>query len=151
MTVRIAEIRCPEVAVIDADVLACRKTFETLLDVLERTGPTVEPHSLGAAYVDVGDLARKRDEGVELCKTMGRTIRQELGMTLQPALGWNSTKFTAQAAARHTRPGRLLAVDADDERHFLDPLPVALLPLSGDAQRRLGLLGLYTLGQYAEL
>jgi nucleotidyltransferase/DNA polymerase involved in DNA repair len=151
ITARVAEIRCPEAALIDADIAACRETFDALLDVLELVGPTVEPHSLGAAYVDVGDLAQERNEGIDLCKRMGRAVRRALGTGLQPALGWNSSKFTAQAAARHARPGRLLAVDADDERTFLDPLPVSLLPLPADVRNRLELLGLYTLGQYAAL
>jgi nucleotidyltransferase/DNA polymerase involved in DNA repair len=70
---------------------------------------------------------------------------------MEPALGWNSGKFTAQAAARHTQPGRLLAIPTTEERTFLDPLPVGLLPLEQEPQRRLRFLGLRTLGQYAAL
>jgi len=78
-------------------------------------------------------------------------VRQELGEALQPALGWDSSKFTAQAAARRTQPGRLQAVDGMRQRAFLRPLPVTLLPLAGDTLQRLGFLGLRTLGQYAAL
>jgi nucleotidyltransferase/DNA polymerase involved in DNA repair len=66
-------------------------------------------------------------------------------------LGWDSGKFTAQAAARRTRPGHLKAVAAVRERAFLQPLPVTLLPLAQEALRRLCFLGLRTLGQYAAL
>ena len=71
MTARVAEIRCPGAILIDADGPACREAFEMLLDVLELAGPAVEAHGLGAAYVDASDLARDRDEGIDLCKTMG--------------------------------------------------------------------------------
>jgi protein ImuB len=151
LTARMAQVRCPQARLVEADVAHCRQERETLLQILERTGPNVEPHGWGAAYVDLGDLARDRSQAAALCANIGREIRRELGEPLQPALGWDSSKFTAQAAARRTQPGRLLAVSAARERTFLGPLPVALLPLAGDAQQRLGFLGLHTLGQYAAL
>jgi nucleotidyltransferase/DNA polymerase involved in DNA repair len=119
--------------------------------VLEHASPAVEPHGWGAAYVDLGDLARQRADAVPLGQQIGRAVRKELGTALQPALGWDSTKFTARAAARQTQAGRLLAVAATRERAFLRPLPVTLLPLPEDALQRLGFLGLRTLGQYAAL
>jgi nucleotidyltransferase/DNA polymerase involved in DNA repair len=77
---------------------------------------------------------------------------------LQPALGWNSSKFTARAAIAPSRwpgdrvqPGHLRVVTAPQERAFLRPLPVTLLPLAKEVLQRLGFLGLRTLGQYAAL
>jgi nucleotidyltransferase/DNA polymerase involved in DNA repair len=90
-------------------------------------------------------------DAVVYCQRIGRAVRQELGQALQPVLGWDSNKFTAQAAACRTRPGHLLAVAPPRERTFLQPLSVALLPLPVDALQRLGFLGLRTLGQYAAL
>ena len=113
--------------------------------------PAVEPHGWGAAYVDLGGLVRGHADAVAFCREMGRAVRRELGEALQPALGWDSGKFTAQAAARRTPPGHLRAVDAVRERGFLQPLPVSLLPLAGDVLQRLRFLGLRTLGQYAAL
>jgi hypothetical protein len=151
LTARMARIRCPQAHLEEADVVRCRQEMEALLQLLERTGPNTEPHGWGAAYVDLGDLATSRADATALCADLGRAIRRELGEPLQPALGWDSSKFTAQAAARRTRPGRLRAVSSARERAFLNPLPVTLLPLGEDAQRRLGFLGLRTLGQYAAL
>jgi nucleotidyltransferase/DNA polymerase involved in DNA repair len=125
--------------------------FETLLQILERTSPCVEPHGWGAAYVDLGDLTRNHTDAAALCKEVGQAVRREIGETLQPALGWNRTKFTAQAANRHTQPGHLRVVASVRERAFLQPLSVTLLPLSEDALQSLGFLGLRTLGQYAAL
>jgi nucleotidyltransferase/DNA polymerase involved in DNA repair len=151
LTARAAQIRCPEAHLLDADVAHCRAEFEALLELLERMGPDVEPHGWDAAYADLGDLARDHAGAVEVCRQVGRAVRRELGQALQPALGWDSGKFTAQAAARRTQPGRLLAVEGVRARDFLRPLPVALLPLPADAVQRLGFLGLRTLGQYAAL
>jgi nucleotidyltransferase/DNA polymerase involved in DNA repair len=151
MTARAAEVRCPQARLWEADVARCRKELETLFESLERASPTVEPHGWGAAYVDLGDLARGQDDAVALCGQIGQAVRRDLGGALDPALGWDSTKFTAQAAARHTRPGRLRAVAAARERDFLRPLSVEMLPLEAETVQALQFLGLRTLGQYAAL
>ena len=151
LTARSAQIRCPEARLIEADMAYYRDETETFLQILEDSSPQVESHGWGAAYVDLGNLARRRKEAVALCSEIGQALRRELGSALQPSLGWDGSKFTAQAAARRTRPGHLLTVTVAREQPFLKPLPVPLLPLGEDALRRLGFLGLRTLGQYAAL
>ncbi len=151
LSARIAKVRCPQIILLDADIVHCRSESEAFLQLLELASPVVEPHGWGAAYVDLGDLARHHADAVSLCKEIGRKMRRELGEILQPALGWNSTKFTALAAAKRTQPGHLMAIASAREQAFLRPLPVTLLPLGEDSLRRLGFLGLRTLGQYAAL
>jgi len=151
LTTQVAQVRCPEARLIEANTARYRKEFESLLQILDLCSPTVEPHGWGAAYVDLGSLARHHIEAVTLCTDIGRRIRLEMGETLEPALGWDSTKFTAQTAARYTCPGRLLPIDASKQKAFLRPLSVQNLPLGVDTLRRLGFLGLRTLGQYAAL
>ncbi len=148
---RTVKVRCPEARLLEADLPRCRTEFEALLELLELTGPAVEPHGWGAAYVDLHGLTRCHDDAVSLCREIGQAVKTELGESLRPALGWDSTKFTAWTAARQTRPGRLLAVASDRERSFLAPLKVTLLPLEVDSLQRLDFLGLRTLGQYAVL
>jgi nucleotidyltransferase/DNA polymerase involved in DNA repair len=151
MTARAAEVRCPEVRLVEADLNHCRAELETLFQVLERCSTGVEPHGLGAAYADLTDLAREPATAATLLREIGQSVRGELGQALQPALGWDKSKFTAQAAAQRTQPGRLLTVGEAQERPFLNPLSVALLPLTRDMVQRLRFLGLLTLGQYAAL
>lgn len=151
MTARMAQVRCSEAHLQDVDLARCREELEALLQLLEEVSPQVEPHGWGSAYVDLGELVRGHADAVSFCQEVGRAVRRELGEALQPALGWDSGKFTAQAAARRIQPGHLRAVDAIRERGFLQPLPVSLLPLDGDALQRLCFLGLRTLGQYATL
>lgn len=151
MPARAAEIRCPQAQLVEADMARCRAEWEALMQLLEQYSAGVEPNGWGAAYADLDNLARDQARAVPLLQQIGQTVRRELGGVLQPALGWDKSKFTAQAAARRTQPGRLRAVDSAQERDFLHPLPIALLPLAGDALQRLRFLGLYTLGQYADL
>ena len=151
MTAQMAQVRCPEARIVDADLVRCREVTQTLLNTLEQFSPTVEPHGIRAAYVDLGSMESDRKKAVALCSACGQQIRQALGPDLEPALGWNQSKFTSQAAAQSTHPGHLLAVDARREHDFLGPLPTRLLPLTWGTQRRLTFLGLRTLGQYAAL
>ena len=52
---------------------------------------------------------------------MGRLVRGALGPTLQPAIGWDSGKFTARVAALQVPAGRMRLVDQADEVRFLRP------------------------------
>ena len=151
MTSRAAEIRCPAARLVEADVAHYGTETEILFQLLEETSPSVEPHGWGAAYIDLGDMIRSRSDAAHVCQTIGKGVRTVLGDALQPALGWDSSKFTAQVAARQTLPGHLRAVDKTRERAFLQPLPITLLPLVHDILQRLSFLGLRTLGQYAAL
>jgi nucleotidyltransferase/DNA polymerase involved in DNA repair len=151
MTARAAEVRCPGAHLLEVDLDRCRSEMEALFQVLEQSSVGVEPRGLGEAYADLADLAREPADAATLLREVGHRVRRELGQALQPALGWDKSKFTAEAAARRTQPGRLLTIGEAQERPFLNPLPVMLLPLAEDSQQRLRFLGLLTLGQYAAL
>lgn len=158
MTARVAEVRCPEAQLLGVDMTRCQAESEALLQLLEQIASEVEPHGWGTAYVDLGGLARNHSDAVSLCQKIGQAIRQEMGVDLQPALGWNSSKFTARAATAPSRwpgdrvqPGHFRVVTTPQEQEFLHPLPVTLLPLPEKVLQRLCFLGLRTLGQYAKL
>lgn len=153
MAVPTAEVRCPEAHWIEAEPARYRLEAEVLLQLLEDACPRVEPHGWGAAYADLGDgpAQQSRPNAIALLREVGRTVRREMGASLQPAMGWDSSKFTAQAAAWRTEPGHLRAIDEVRQQAFLRPLPVTMLPLDPQMVRRLGFLGLRTLGQYGAL
>jgi len=65
-------------------------------------------------------------------------------------LGLAGSRFAAWVAAQ-TAPEPGYQVVAEADRQFLSPLPVKWLPLSPEVQRRLRLLGLCTIGQFAAL
>jgi hypothetical protein len=78
-----------------------------------------------------------------------RTIQDEL--SLLPQVGLAVNKFTAETAARLSAPGAAQVVPPGNEREFLAPLPLILLPSSDDTYRLLSRLGLESLGQVAEM
>ena len=111
----------------------------------------VEPLSWGSAYVDLHAVAKDRPSVQPLVADAGRRLRKRLGADLQPALGWDSGKFTARAAACVAPPGRMRLVDKADEARFLHPLPITLLPLPRPHLQQLHWLGIRTLGAFGAL
>jgi len=117
--------------------------FVQIGDTLQRYSPAVEDDIAASLfYIDAGGLSR-------LYESEGRWSETVLAAVGQPArLGLAGGKFAAWLAARTVQPQTGYQVAAQD-RSFLAPLPLHWLPLSAEAQRRLRLLGLSTIGHFA--
>jgi hypothetical protein len=151
MSVRQAQSFCPEVSLESVDFTGLQAVQDALLETLAAWQLPVEENGWGKAYLDLHTVATMRDAVQPLAIDLGREVRQKLGDGLQPALGWDSGKFTAYAAATIARPGHMRLVSREDEQRFLAPFSISLLPLSPDDQHRLKLLGIKTLGEFARL
>ena len=151
MTPRQAQMRCADVALRPLDMAWCQSEQVAFLAALGLWELPVEWQSWGLAYVDLHGLAQTRDAVQPLATELGRQVRQSLGEDLQPALGWDSSKFTARAAASYVAPGHMRLVEKSGESRFLAPLPVRLLPLAREALQQLEWLGIRSLGQFAAL
>lgn len=68
-----------------------------------------------------------------------------------PAAGIGSTPFVARVAAARAPSGSVHEVAAGDERGFLDPLPLAVLPLDPKLIEELALLGIRRVGELLAL
>ena len=151
MAIRQALMRCPDLVVRVLDTQRCEEAHATLLSTLVQTGLPVEDVDWGSTYVDLSAVARERDDAQWLCADLGRQVRRALGEGLQPALGWDTGKFTARAAAMRSKPGQMRLVSQCDETQFLKPLPISLLPLPVAALQQLSWLGIRTLERFAKL
>lgn len=146
-----AQVACPDLLIRPLDVAGAQAAQAALLETLAAWALPVEPLEWGAAYVGVAAVARTASSVQPLAADAGRRLRRTLGEALTPAVGWDSGKFTARAAAAQAPPGRMRLVDQADEVNFLAPLPVALLPLPPAQLLQLHWLGIATLGQFARL
>jgi nucleotidyltransferase/DNA polymerase involved in DNA repair len=151
MNTRQALARCPDLVLSPLDARACQAEHDGLLGTLAQTGLPVEAQDWGAAYVDLREVARDRAGAQALCADLGRQVRRVMGDALQPALGWDTGKFTARAASLRSRPGQMRLVSHSDEARFLDPLPITLLPLPAPSLQQLDWLGIRTLGRFGRL
>ena len=98
-------------------------------------------------YIDLDGLPL--DEALPLVQHLGKTMREQFA--LPPTIGLAEDKFTAQVAASVARPNHALPVEAGFENEFLTGRSVHFLPLDNETDRRLRLLGIRTLGQFAGL
>lgn len=146
-----AQTACPDLLLRPLDLSAAEAEQGALLAELAEWQLPVEPSGWGGAYVGLHGVADDAASVRPLAAELGRRLRGRLGCDLQPAVGWDSGKFTASAAAAHTAPGRMRLVDREDEARFLGPLPIALLPLPRPHLQQLHWLGIRTLGEFAAL
>ena len=151
MTARQAFVHCPDLVLHELNVQACQAEHAALLGTLAQTGLPVEAQDWGSAYVDLHEVTGDASDAQSLCADLGRQVRRAMGEGLQPALGWDTGKFTARAASLRSKPGQMRLVSRQDEERFLTPLPITLLPLPPRALQQLNWLGIRTLGRFARL
>ena len=117
---------------------------EPLLDALGAHSPAVEWED-PACYLDAR-LAG--DEPLWSCTVLEAALARA---STEVRLGLAGTKFAAWVAAQTAPADPGYQLVAGPDQAYLAPLPIRWLPLPAEAQRRLHLLGLRTIGQFAAL
>ncbi len=148
---RQAQMRCPDVHLQPLDLEKCQAEQGAFVGKLAECGLPVEASPWGVAYVDLRAIATTSRTVQPFCADLGKQARGVLGEDLVPSIGWDTSKFTARAAASYATPGHMRLVDHNNEERFLRPLSIGLLPLSPLALQQLTWLGIRTLGQFAKL
>ncbi len=156
---------CPQAVIRLANEALYQSHHTTLRNVLAQFANAVESGDWGELYIELSALARTFAR-VPAAGGAGRLAPSEEALAiqviqqldqatpLQPLLGLASNKFTARQAAQQVgvQSGRILIVPVSGERHFLEPLPLKVLPdPPAELLRRLHLFGITTLGGFAQL
>jgi DNA polymerase-4 len=139
--------RCPRARALRTNMPRYREASRRLQALFRRGFAHVEPLGLNAAYIDpVGRAAEPDELGAGLCEL----ARSELLLPLR--VGFAAVRFVARIAGQqHEKPG-WQCVTAGEERAFLSPLPVTLLPGVGpQTQRQLEALGVRRIGELVAL
>lgn len=97
-----------------------------VLRVLDRYTPCVEPGRDGSAYLDVTSTVRLFGGARDIAWKAEKEIRDEL--KLIPSAGLAANKLVSGVAGRKSPPCEFLEVLAGEERPFLAPLKVQVLP-----------------------
>lgn len=142
MTVNQAQAICPTAEILPVEESRYRRIFNditlSLLDITNRIEPEYQPTSAVWYTDDTLVLSYLLD-----------SIHQQT--CIIPQVGFAKAKFTARVASAIAKQGNPIRVVSKDERSFLAPYAVSLLPLDKKMKRRLPLLGIQTLGQFASL
>ena len=155
----------PRLAVRSRDAECERSTQDALLDICDRYSPRIEPEDdpsghTGVVYLDVHGLTRhyldkgeeqgtpKSESNAEL--ELGKDLQKALEATQIPArIGIASSKLAARTATN--LPGTPHIVLPGKEAEFLAPLPLFRLAPEAEVMETLGLWGIETIGQFANL
>ena len=149
MTVSQAIGLCPTLRLIEPDPVHYDEQFAFLLSALTEVSPVVEAAELGLVYVGVDGLQGIYGSVEQIILAIRHAVRPSDRPTVR--LGWGVGKFTAWVAASRAKPSEAVVVPLGEERNFLAPQPIAVLPLDTDTHRRLRRLGIRTLGALARL
>lgn len=166
MSLRLAHVLSPHSHFVPATLPRYQGAAGEVVDVLTDFTHLVEPENLWQPperaqpyltaatrclpahyYVDLESLPLR--EATPLSQEIGRTVRSET--RLAPSVGLAADRFTAQVAATLGRPNHLRPVTPETEQDFLAQRSISFLPFQKETARRLHLLGIRTLGQFARL
>ena len=144
-----AQRLCPSASAVLASEGTYLRAFEACLDTLSLFSPTIEPGGLGCAYLALNDRIRRPDDSTDLFRQLARQLYRD--QRVMPAMGVTETMFGSTVAGTRVQPGYVYAAPPGVERGFLAEFPSNVLPVSEEMIRRLVLLGLRQVGQYAAL
>jgi hypothetical protein len=123
--------------------------WDKVLDCLETCTPQLELEAPGTVYLEAagmgalyGDWAAWSDTVLTLVRQTG-VPRVRLGI----AAGYLAARLAAEFGAAETCWHRVVETD----RAYLARFPLDILPLADEPRRRMGLLGINTMGQLARL
>jgi DNA polymerase-4 len=152
MTLSRARGLCPSAYTIPAMPTTYQEALDYLLTLLLEYGNRLEEGPLtdgqvATIYLDMGRL--QAAEGLDLAQQVIQALQGQA--RLDARIGLATGRFPAYVQAVLLEASGVALVHPGSEADFLAPFPVALLPLDKESLRRLHLLGIETLGQYASL
>ena len=141
--------RCPDAQIVQVDHARYREVWDGIMGVLEQHSPLVEEETWGTAYLDARGMSALYGSETSWCQAVRREVQQEVG--LESLLGVAATRFAAWVAARSSQSQSGYTIVSQNDRSYLSTFSVDWLPLSAETRRRLRLLGIQTIGQFANL
>lgn len=138
---------CPYLVTFEARPAFYESNLNAILNNLEQISPAVEAGPLGTIFIDLRGLERHYPNP----EALEAAVLACAPPALKPRLGVGPGKFPALVAARRARTGQVFRLPDENVADALAAIPIDILPVSHDTQRRLRLLGLETLGTLAAL
>ena len=148
MAVKEAAQRCPQGVYVADDPPRYAQAFEAVLDVLDRFSPVVEDAGVGLAFADAAGLAPLYGPDAALGTRVRRDVEEAKGQVGQ--VGLATGRLAAEVAARAAGDSGVAVVSGED-RAYLAEQPVDRLPLAERTLGHLRMLGVSTIGAFADL
>jgi DNA polymerase-4 len=143
-----AQRLCPGLTLVGGHFHEYQRLADQVMAVFADFTPLVERISIDEAFLDVGGSVHLFGSPADIAGAIRRRVRGEIGLAL--SVGVARTKHLAKIASQVAKPDGLVVVEEDQERKFLDPLPVGLMWGVGPVTRaRLAATGIHTIGNLA--
>ena len=141
--------KCPELKIVEPDYSLYVECSRHFVEVLRQFSPCVEQYSIDEAWVDMTGTQRLFGPPVIAADALRRKVLEELGFTVN--VGISSNKLLAKMAGDFEKPNKVHTLFPEEIPAKMWPLPVRDLFLVGGAtERKLRLLGIYTIGDLAK-
>ena len=108
-----------------AGILINNDAINQVMDIFRDVAPVIEPLSLDEAYMDVTENVTPETMNLVAFDLKVRVLA-EMGLVV--TIGGGTSKTVAKVASQVAKPNGLLLVKPGDERAFLAPLEIGLLP-----------------------
>jgi len=149
MPLRQAEQLCPQAIFLPINEERYQEIYRELLKTLAPFSPIIETVELGQVCLEASGLTRLYGPDEKLARSIGDEIKRETNLLSQ--VGIASNRFVAEVAAHLATYSKPQVILKGEEQAFLAPLPIHFLPASEQTKRFLGILGIKTIGQVAEM
>jgi DNA polymerase-4 len=137
MPVHTAQRLCPDLIVLPPNLQLYARASGALHEILQIYAPTIEPRGYGHAFLDLTGTGRLFGPPQDVAARIRREASERLGLSVSVGIATN--KLVSQAAIRanrrtagpsDSRTGNesLLYVPPGDERGFLAPHPLQVMP-----------------------
>ena len=141
--------KCPDLEIIQPDYELYVQASRHFVEMLRQFSPVVEQYSIDEAWVDMTGTERLWGTPRLAAEQMRKRIYEELGFTVN--VGISSNKLLAKMAGDFEKPNKVHTLFPEEVEKKFWPLPVRDLFLVGAAtERKLKLLGIYTIGDLAK-
>ncbi|WP_431968359.1 DNA polymerase IV [Actinacidiphila sp. bgisy160] len=139
---------CPNAAYLVPRFAVYRQISDTVMELLSRLSPLVEPLSLDEAFVDL-EAGGIGDDPRAVGERLRADIRRATGLT--GSVGLAGSKLLAKIASEQAKPDGLVVIEPGTERELLAPMQVRTLPGVGPATaEHLRRAGIVTVGEVVE-
>jgi DNA polymerase-4 len=116
---------CPSIEFVTGHFHEYQRLGDAVMEVFNDFTPLVERISIDEGFLDVAGATHLFGSPRSIAVSIRQRVLDEIGLPV--SVGVARTKHLAKVASQVAKPDGLVVVEPEDERAFLDPLPVGLI------------------------
>ncbi len=140
--------KCPDLIIVPSRFDFYIQCSQSMMKLLEEYTPDHEKFSIDEIFLDMTGTIHLFGDPLAVADQIRSRIRQELGFTVN--IGISVNKLLAKMASDFEKPDKCHTLFPEEIPSKMWPLPIReLFFVGGSAQKKMGNLGIHTIGQLA--